>query len=142
LTKTFQIGEGVLHKQLQVATGINMGMKPKFTGPYVIIALDKHESSATIENLSNRRTMQAHFINLQLFSYHPNFNYLMILKNKSSSKCPSKILRQNTTLKNQKTTIFKRKKKKMKAIKKVKKKKAKITRKTKEVKEKDIRRQI
>ena len=47
-TKTFQIGEVVLHKQLQVATGTNMGMKPKFTGPYVITALDKHESSATI----------------------------------------------------------------------------------------------
>jgi hypothetical protein len=76
LTKTFQIGEVVLHKQLQVATGTNMGMKPKFTGPYVITALDKHESSATIENLSNVRTMKAHFTNLQLFSYHPNFSKL------------------------------------------------------------------
>ena len=75
-TKTFQIGEVVLHKQLQVATGTNMGMKPKFTGPYVITALDKHESSATIENLSNGRTMKAHFTNLQLFSYHPNFSKL------------------------------------------------------------------
>jgi len=75
-TKTFQIGEVVLHKQLQVATGTNMGMKPKFTGPYVITGLDKHDSSATIENLSNGRTMKAHFTNLQLFSYHPNFSKL------------------------------------------------------------------
>jgi hypothetical protein len=67
LWKTFQIGEVVLHKQLQVATGTNMGMKPKFT------ALDKHESSATIKNLSNGRT---HFTNLQSFSYHPNFSKL------------------------------------------------------------------
>ncbi len=51
-------------------------MKPKFTGPYVITALDKHKSSATIENLSNGRTMKAHFTNLQLFSYHPNFSKL------------------------------------------------------------------
>ncbi len=51
-------------------------MKPKFTGAYVITALDKHESSATIKNLSNGRTMTAHFTNLQLFSYHPNFSKL------------------------------------------------------------------
>ncbi len=76
VNKTFQIGEVVLYKQLQVATGMNMGMKPKFTGPYVIMALDKHESSATIKNLSNGRTMKAHFTNLQLFSYHPNFSKL------------------------------------------------------------------
>jgi hypothetical protein len=95
----FQIGEVVLHKQLQVATGTNMGMKPKFTGPYVITALDKHESSATIENLSNGRTMKAHFTNLQLFTQIFQ-NYLMILKNKSSSICPSKFRKRNTTQKN------------------------------------------
>ena len=72
-TKTFQIGELVLHKQLQLATGRNMGMKPKFTGPFVIVGLDKHGSSAVIENLTTGRTMKAHFTNLQLFSYHPNF---------------------------------------------------------------------
>ena len=75
-TKTFQIGEIVLHKQLQLATGPHMAMKPKFNGPYVIIALNKTESSAVIENLSNGRTMKAHFTNLQLFSYHPDFTRL------------------------------------------------------------------
>ena len=72
-TKTFQVGEVVLHKQLQLATGTNMGMKPKFTGPYVVTSLNKSESSAIIENLRNGRTMKAHFTNLQLFSYHPDF---------------------------------------------------------------------
>ena len=66
-TKTFQIREVVPHKQLQVVTGTNKGMKPKFTSPYVITALDKHESSATIKNMSNGRTRKAHFTNLQLF---------------------------------------------------------------------------
>jgi hypothetical protein len=56
-TETFQIGEVVRHKQLQVMTGTNMGMKSKFTGPYVITALYKHELSATIKNLSNGRTI-------------------------------------------------------------------------------------
>ena len=72
-TKSFQVGEIVLHKQLQLATGANMGMKPKFTGPYVVTHLDKNNSSAIIENLANGRTMKAHFTNLQLFSYHPDF---------------------------------------------------------------------
>ena len=72
-TKTFKIGEVVLHKQLQLATGKNMGMKPKFTGPYVIVGLDKNAASAVIENLTTGRTMKAHFTNLQLFSYHPSF---------------------------------------------------------------------
>jgi hypothetical protein len=71
--KTFQIREVVLHKQLQVVTGTNKGMKPKFTGPYVIMALDKHESSATIKNLSNGRTKKAHITNLQLFSRNTKF---------------------------------------------------------------------
>ena len=72
-TKTFQIGEVVLQKQLQASTGVYGGMKPKFTGPYVIVALDKHGASAIIENLTTARTTKAHFTNLQLFSYHPSF---------------------------------------------------------------------
>ena len=60
-TKTFQIGEVVLHKQLQVSTGKNSGMKPKFTGPYTIVGLDKNGSSAVIEKLTTGRTMKAHF---------------------------------------------------------------------------------
>ncbi|MGV0982791.1 MAG: reverse transcriptase domain-containing protein [Polynucleobacter sp.] len=75
-TKSFQIGEVVLHKQLQLATGQNMGMKPRFTGPFVIVGLDKHDSSAILENLTTGRTMKAHFSNLQLFSYHPNYTKL------------------------------------------------------------------
>jgi hypothetical protein len=48
-------------------------MKPKFIGPYTIVGLDKNGSSAIIEKLTTGRTMKAHFTNLQLFSYHPDF---------------------------------------------------------------------
>jgi hypothetical protein len=40
-TKTFQIGDAVLYKQHQAATGRNTGMKPKFTGPYATTTLEK-----------------------------------------------------------------------------------------------------
>jgi hypothetical protein len=69
----FQIGEVVVHQQLQVTTGTNMGMKPKFTGPYVITALDKHESSATIKNLSNGRTMKSSLLKPSIVLISPKF---------------------------------------------------------------------
>jgi len=75
-TKTFKIGEIVLHKQLQLATGANMGMKPKFTGPFVINKIEDTGSSAIIENLKTGHVIKAHFTNLQLFAYHPNFTKL------------------------------------------------------------------
>lgn len=75
-TKTFKIGEIVLHKQLQLATGANMGMKPKFTGPFVINKIEDSNSSAIIENLKTGHVLKAHFTNLQLFAYHPNFTKL------------------------------------------------------------------
>ena len=75
-TKTFKIGEVVLHKQLQHATGSNMCFKPKFTGPYVIVSIGKDKASAIVENLQNGRTAKMSFTNLQLFSYHPNFSKL------------------------------------------------------------------
>jgi hypothetical protein len=48
-------------------------MKPKFTGPYTIVGLDKNSSLAIIKKLITGRTMKAQFTKFQLFFYHPVF---------------------------------------------------------------------
>jgi hypothetical protein len=50
VNKRFQLGQVVAHRQLQVATGSGMGMKPRFNGPYVIVEFDDDNVSATIEH--------------------------------------------------------------------------------------------
>ncbi len=47
-----------------------MGMKPKHTGPYIITEINLDGCSATIEHLYNGHVMYAHFINLQVISFH------------------------------------------------------------------------
>ena len=71
-TKTFKVGELVLHKSLQLATGSNMALKPRMLGPYCIVAIEKHGSSALIENMKTKKVSKAHFSNLQLLNYCPN----------------------------------------------------------------------
>ena len=71
-TKSFKVGELVLHKSLQLATGSNMALKPRMLGPYCIIAIEKHGSSALIENMKTKKVSKAHFSNLQLLNYCPN----------------------------------------------------------------------
>ncbi len=36
VSKEFKLGQIVAHRQLQLATGVAMGMKPKHIGPYII----------------------------------------------------------------------------------------------------------
>jgi hypothetical protein len=45
-------------------------MKPKHTGPYIIIDINPDGCSATIEHLYNGHIMKAHFTNLQVISFH------------------------------------------------------------------------
>jgi hypothetical protein len=45
------LGQFVAHRQLQIATGSGMGMKPYFNGPNVIVAFDDDNVSATIKHL-------------------------------------------------------------------------------------------
>ena len=71
-TKSFKVGELVLHKSLQLATGTNMALKPRMLGPYCIVAIEKHGSSALIENMKTKKVSKAHFSNLQLLNYCPN----------------------------------------------------------------------
>ena len=68
--KQFLLGQIVAHRQLQLATGSAMGMKPKHTGPYVIVALNPDGCSATIEHLHTGNLMNAHFSNMQVISFH------------------------------------------------------------------------
>ena len=72
--KTFQLGQIVAHRQLQVATGSAMSMKPRFTGPYVIEELLPDKSSAIIEHLHTGHVMKAHYSNIKSINYHPAGN--------------------------------------------------------------------
>jgi hypothetical protein len=72
--KTFELGQIVAHRQLQVATGSAMSMKPRFTGPYVVEELLPDGSSAMIEHLHSGHIMKAHFSNLKVINYHPAGN--------------------------------------------------------------------
>ena len=74
--KKFQLGDLVAHKQLQLATGSAMGMKPRHTGPYVIVAFDDDNISATIEHLHSGVQIKGHFSNMSLVHFHPRANRL------------------------------------------------------------------
>ena len=68
------MGEIVGHRQLQVATGSAMSMKPRFTGPYTVEELLPDGSSAMIQHMHSGHIMKAHFSNLRTISYHPAGN--------------------------------------------------------------------
>jgi len=72
--KTFQLGQIVAHRQLQVATGSAMSMKPRYTGPYTVEQLLPDGSSALIEHMHTGHVMKAHFSNMQVINYHPAGN--------------------------------------------------------------------
>ena len=74
--KKFELGQVVAHRQLQLATGPNMSMKPKFEGPYIIIALNNDKTSATLEHLDTGFQMKGHFTNMTPISFHPSANRL------------------------------------------------------------------
>jgi hypothetical protein len=74
VSKTFELGQIVAHRQLQLATGPNMSMKPKFDGPYTIISFDEDGVSARIENLDTGNQMRAHFTNMMPINFHPSAN--------------------------------------------------------------------
>jgi len=74
IKKQFIVGQAVAHRQLQVATGPGMGMKPKFTGPYIIEAINDDEVSATIVHVHTNQQMKAHFTNLSIIGFRPKSN--------------------------------------------------------------------
>ena len=72
--KTFEPGQIVLQRNLQLATGPGKAMQPKYNGPYVVISLDKDGSSATIEHMHTNQQVRAHFSNISLLNYLPQYH--------------------------------------------------------------------
>jgi hypothetical protein len=69
--KDFKVGSLVLHKCLQASTGSSSKYKPLFTGPYIILKLDKDGCTAALEHITTGKLIRAHFTNLQLLTYSP-----------------------------------------------------------------------
>ena len=72
--KKFLLGQLVMHRQLQVATGSGMGTKPKFNGPYVILSFNDDGKSAILEHLHTNVQMRGHFTNMSVLNFHPKAN--------------------------------------------------------------------
>jgi ribosomal protein L21E len=72
--KKFDIGDMVVHKQLQVSTGMNSKYRPLYTGPYTIVQLNKDGSTAILEHMKTGRMIKGHFTNMQYLYYAPELN--------------------------------------------------------------------
>ena len=72
VSKKFQLGELVLHRQLQVATSVGNSLTPRFTGPYVIVQLNNDNSTAIVEHTKTNHQVKAHFSNLQKLQFNPH----------------------------------------------------------------------
>jgi len=71
--RKFEIGDLVLHRQLQVSTGTASKYRPILTGPYVIQSMNK--ITATCKNLQTSRTIKAHFLNLVPYNFNEETLY-------------------------------------------------------------------
>jgi len=71
--KRFEVGDLVLHRQLQVSTGTASKYRPQLTGPYVIQTLDG--ITAACKHLETGRVIKAHFLNLTPYRYDENSFY-------------------------------------------------------------------
>jgi len=72
--KVFQLGQIVAHRQLQVATGPAMGMKPTYDGPFIIEEIDQKNSTCKIEHLHNGQHRKAHLNHLISINFDPTQN--------------------------------------------------------------------
>ena len=78
--KEFKRGDIVACRQLQVSTGPNSSLKPKHTGPYAVLQVDRDKLSCIVEDLINGNESREHFTNLlhvpfdpELYRVHSNF---------------------------------------------------------------------
>ena len=74
IKKEFTVGQIVACRQLQVSTGPNSSLKPRYLGPYAVIALMKDKCSCIIESLATGNQSKEHFTNLIPINYHPDHN--------------------------------------------------------------------
>jgi transposase InsO family protein len=71
--KRFEVGDLVLHRQLQVSTGTASKFRPHLTGPYIIQATEG--ITAICKHLETNRVIKAHFLNLTPYRYDKNSFY-------------------------------------------------------------------
>lgn len=71
--KTFQIGDLVLHRQMQVSTGTSSKWKPIFQGPYIIEQNFPKTSSAILQHINTKAIIKAHYLHLSHVQYHPKY---------------------------------------------------------------------
>ena len=100
IKKTFQKGMIVAARQLQYATGPGQSLKPKYTGPYIILELNPDGSSAQVEHAHNGNQMKAHFSNMVPIGFNPKYNRVHAefdedLSHMLSSKQSAKLIRAN-----------------------------------------------
>ena len=69
--KEFQIGDIVACRQLQVSTGPNSSLKPRHTGPYAVLQVNKDTLSCIVEDLTNGSESKQHFTNLIHVPFNP-----------------------------------------------------------------------
>ena len=98
IDKTFELGQIVAHKNLQVATGSYKSFKPTFDGPYVIQSFDEDKVSARIEHLDTGYQMRAHFTNMIPINFHPAANRVQTNFDEQINNV-SPLLREKYTLK-------------------------------------------
>ena len=63
-TIKFEKGQLVLHRQMQVSTGMSSKWKPQFTGPYIINDIQKNNRTAICQHIISGKQIKAHFNNL------------------------------------------------------------------------------
>ena len=71
ILKEFTTGSMVLHKQMQASTGTSSKYKPIYTGPYVVLKINKDRCTSILEHLKSGKLIKAHFTNMQLLHYTP-----------------------------------------------------------------------
>ena len=58
-------------RQLQVSTGPNSSLKPRHTGPYAVLQVNKDTLSCIVEDLANGGESKQHFTNLIHVPFNP-----------------------------------------------------------------------
>ena len=72
--KQFSRGNVVIHRHTQVAVGPNSATQSKYDGPYIILEVYPEQSQALLENMTTKRTMKAHYSNIQRLKFNPQHN--------------------------------------------------------------------
>jgi hypothetical protein len=70
----FKRGDIVINRITQVAVGPNSATQSKFDGPYVILETYPDRLQALMENMNTKRSVKAHYSNIQRLKFNPQHN--------------------------------------------------------------------